>query len=158
MIKKTPLMPSTTVHNEDNLNNKNAQILHSVATTEAPPGPATTTGTTPTPGETQLNKLIHRVTTLIATSKFVSSARSLITVRRIVVRELLPTNPVWIPVDAHSGPRSMPLQTTTRISHCQLRSKPSRIFNTELDGTPMSSSTHHSANHYESMCHLNCDL
>jgi hypothetical protein len=74
MNKRMPLMPLTTISSEDN--NKNAQILLFGATTEALPGPATTTGTTPTPGEIPLNKLICRVTILIATSKFVSSARS----------------------------------------------------------------------------------
>jgi hypothetical protein len=33
-----------------------------------------------------------------------------------------------------------------------------RIFNSELDGTPTSSSIRHSANHYESVYHLNCNL
>jgi len=147
-------MPLTTFNSEDN--NKNAQILLFGATTEALQGPATTTRTTPTPGEIPLNKLIRRVTILIATSKFVSSARSLITVRRSVERGSMPTNPVWTPIDARSGPRSMPLQITTRTN--QHRSRLSRIFNTELDGTPTSSSTRHSADHYEFVCHFNCNL
>jgi hypothetical protein len=33
-----------------------------------------------------------------------------------------------------------------------------RIFNSELDGTPTSSSTHHSTNNYEFVCHLHCNL
>jgi hypothetical protein len=93
MKKRTLFMPLTTVNSEDN--NKITQILLFGATTNSPPGPATTTGTTPTPREIPLNKLIRRVTILIATSKFVSSARSPITIRRIVAKGLLPTNPVF---------------------------------------------------------------
>jgi hypothetical protein len=156
MNKRMLLMPLTTFNSKDN--NKNAQILLFGATTEALQGPATTNRTTPTPGEISLNKIIRRVTILITKSKFVSSARSPITVRRSVERGSLPTNPVWTPMDARSGPRSMPLQITTRTSHRQHQSRLSRIFNTELDGTPTSSSTHHSADHYEFVCHFNCNL
>jgi hypothetical protein len=63
------------------------------------------TGATPTPGETLINKI--KVTMQTGTSRFASSARSLIIAKRNVAKESTPTNHVSTPVDAHSGRRSM---------------------------------------------------
>jgi hypothetical protein len=57
--------------------------------------------------------------------------------------------PVWPKVNAAADAQQV------RTPH---QSSPLRIFNSELDGTPTSSSTRHSANNYEFVCHLHCDL
>jgi hypothetical protein len=114
------------------------------------------TGATATPGETLTSKV--KVIMPTETKKFAFSAKYLTTIRRNAASESTPTSHVSTPMDAHSGRRSMLPQTTTKVKICQHQSRLSRIFNTELDGTPTSSSSRHSADHYEFVCHLICNL
>ncbi len=151
----TLLMPWLIISKEAN-NNSVTLILLSEETTE---------GQLQTPAiETILGETTHRAitttrraTTPTATSRSASSAIFPTTVRWTARRELLPTSPAWTPVVARSGPRSMPLQTT-KTSSWLLQSNLCRIFNSELDGTPTSSSLCHSATNYESVFHLHCNL
>jgi hypothetical protein len=104
------------------------------------------TGATPTPGETLISRL--KVTMPTRTNKSAFSAKFLIIARRNAARESMPTSCVSTPMVALSGPWSALLPTLTQV-RTPHQSRLSRIFSTELDGTPTSSSSHHSADHYE---------
>ncbi len=65
--------------------------------------------------------------------------------------------PCLTPMVALSGQRSTLLLTPTQV-RTPYQSSPLRIFDSELDGTPTSSSIRHSANNYEFVYHLNFNL
>ncbi len=101
---------------------------------------------------------LAKATTLIAMAKSAYFARCRITGKSSAGRESKPTNSDWIQMDAHSGPRSRtPAPTTMRHQYKPWTSR-SWIFSFELDGTPTSSSAHHSSDYYECVCHLNREL
>jgi hypothetical protein len=82
-------------------------------------------------------------TTLTATRSRAFSAESKATVKRIAERGSTLTSHAWTPMVNLSG------QKSTRLKPVY-QSRPSRIriFNSELDGTPTSSSCRHSSDYY----------
>jgi len=101
---------------------------------------------------------LAKATTLIAMAKSAYFARCRITGKSSAGRESKPTNCDWIQMDAHSGPRSRTPAPTTMLHQFKPWTSRSWIFSFELDGTPTSSSAHHSSDYYECVCHLNHDL
>jgi hypothetical protein len=139
---------------KSHFNHKGAEAKTTGETTEeALPTP---TETTPTPGETPASSPKETIPTGI--SKSACSAKSQITARKSVANGLPPISLVSTLMDAHSGQKSMQPPTPIQVKTNLLQSSPLRIFNSELDGTPTSSSTCHSANNYEFVCHLHCNL
>jgi hypothetical protein len=146
------LMPLTFVNRKDQLRGAETSLsLETIVNLQTQ-----ATGAIPTPGETLISKV--KVTMQTGTNKSVCSARYLIITRRNAASESTPTNHALTPMDAHSGQRSMLPRTTTKVKNHQHQSRLSRIFSIELDGTPTSSSSRHSADHFEFVCHLYCNL
>ncbi len=123
----------------------------SVATTGERPA----TGVILTPGGIQTNS--NQGITPPATSRFVFSARFRIIAKKNVASASTPTSRASTPMVALSGRMSMPLLKPTQVRTLHL-SSPLWIFNFEFDGTPTSSSIRHSANNYEFVYHLHCNL
>ncbi len=116
--------------------------------------PRTTIGQTiNSNGDLALTTAPVQATTLIETKRLASSARNWATGKKTAERESTPTNHVWMQAVKLSGLKL----TLPKMGH-QSRLSRTRIFNSELDGTPTSSSCLHSSNHYEFVCCFNCNV
>jgi len=104
-------------------------------------------------GGQALTTILVQATTPIETKRLASSARNWATGKKTAERESTPTNPVWMLAVKLSG-----LKLTLPIMMHQSRLSRTRIFNSELDGTPTSSSCRHSSNHNEFVCCFNCNV
>ncbi len=108
----------------------------------------TTTGTI-----TSSNLDLIQETTPTRTRWPVFSAGNKDTGRTNAERGSTPTSPAWTWAVNHSGQKLTLLRMVF-----QSRPSRTRIFSSELDGTPTSSSCRHSSNYYEFVCGFNRDL
>jgi hypothetical protein len=109
--------------------------------------------TTNNHGDPALTTIRGQATTPTETKQLAFSARNWATGRRIAERGSTQINPVWTQAVKLSG-----LKLTLLTMGHQSRLSRTRIFNSELDGTPTSSSCRHSSNHYEFVCCFNCNV
>jgi hypothetical protein len=140
--------------------NKSPPTNRPVVKTETSGATAEVLQATPTGGIRILGGILTNSkldTNPIETSRFACSAKSRIIAKRSVASASMPTSRVSTPMVTLSGPKSTLLLTLTQV-RTPHQSSPLRIFNSELDGTPTSSSIRHSATNYESVYHLNCNL